>query len=135
MPPVYHTILSIADAIFVAVEMVERARSQTNSQMYGFLMESEEETPPTNEEILAEARRLNYFDEIPTEFIEYGFNHTEALGENGPYRHSVFVNLYDMTDYQDRNVEFKIPRGDLPTPFTNDDVIAWGVANGLLNPS
>ena len=134
MQPAIHTVHTIEDAPHVAVAMVETWRQRTNEFGNGVHVKMPSETPPTHAEIVAEAISQAIFAELTREYAETSTHGFSGPDENGQYAHQCMIFQYDLAEAQDRNVEMLIPRGDLPTPITHSDIIAWGIANGRLNP-
>ena len=122
------TVTAITSDLIVTATVYEtfRARSDDNmSGPYAFA------TEPTDAEVIAYALGQSVI--YPTNARDVTeVTNRQTIEAELPY--TAQIRQFNWQDL-DRTVELRIPASELPADYTNDDVIAWGRANGKLLPA
>lgn len=137
IPPATHTVVFVEnDASDVKVSLVENMASPVDVISNGIVVKTPTDTQPTPEQVHTACYENGQVGlEYPRPYCWVWRNGIESLDAEGLYAHNMTIYWYDLSAPQDRAVDLTVPHADLPTNFTAADVIAWGVAKGILNPS
>lgn len=135
MIPAQHVVLDTVDAPHVRVTLTETYHQRIYETGTSIEIVNQVGARLTDAAVIAELVARNQIDPNARQYISVWENTPRPYvpDENGNYIHSYSINQYDLSDPQERPVEMLIPRGDLPTPYTHADIVAWGKAAGLLN--
>ena len=133
-PPAIHTVNTVEQTTYIQATVVETFHPRLQEQLHNTLVYNQSSDRLSEESIIAAMIAEQKFEAVYGDVFYSLYNGDPEEIEPGQWRHNVSFVQYYLGAPEDRNVELKIPQGDLPQNYTHTDIIQWGKDQRLLNP-